>query len=91
MQNPLIDSPELQVDPQDSQRASCLPQHRVQCRTQRAAGVYLSTQLSAPAFSGAFVEGLEKALAQDKKLAKRQRRTGIVLFEQLQAEGYAGS
>jgi transposase len=34
---------------------------------------------------------LEQALAEDQKLAKRQRRTSIVLFEQLQAEGYAGS
>ncbi|MGZ6223450.1 MAG: IS21 family transposase [Syntrophales bacterium] len=40
---------------------------------------------------GAFVERLEKALAEDWKLAKRQRRTAVVLFEQLQAEGYTGS
>lgn len=40
---------------------------------------------------GAFVERLEKALADDWKLAKRQRRTAIVLFEQLQVEGYTGS
>ena len=40
---------------------------------------------------GAFVERLEKALAEDWKLAKRQRRTAIVLFEQMQADGYTGS
>ena len=39
----------------------------------------------------AFVERLEKALAEDWKLAKRQRRSAIVLFEQLQSEGYTGS
>ncbi len=30
-------------------------------------------------------------MAEDKKLPSRQRRSGIVLFEKLQAEGYAGS
>ena len=39
---------------------------------------------------GAFVERLERALAEDGKLPKRQRRTAVVLFEQLQAEGYRG-
>ncbi len=39
---------------------------------------------------GAFVERLEKALTEDGKLSKRQRRSAIVLFEQLQAEGYTG-
>ncbi len=40
---------------------------------------------------GAFVERLEEALLEDGKLPKRQRRTAIVLFEQLQADGYTGS
>jgi transposase len=39
---------------------------------------------------GAFVGRLEEALAEDGKLPKRQRRTAVVLFEQLQAEGYPG-
>lgn len=39
---------------------------------------------------GAYVERLEEALAEDAKLPKRQRRTAVVLFEQLQAEGYTG-
>ena len=37
---------------------------------------------------GAFVERLEKALAVDWKLAKRQRRTAIVLFEQYAKEQF---
>jgi len=40
---------------------------------------------------GSFVERLEEALAEDGKLPKRQRRTAVVLFEQLQTEGYTGS
>ena len=36
------------------------------------------------------MERLEMALEEDKKLSKRQRRSSIVLFEQLQAEGYTG-
>ncbi len=39
---------------------------------------------------GAYVERLQEALAEDAKLPKRQRRTAVVLFEQLQAEGYTG-
>ena len=59
-------------------------------RSQQTAFTYRRSLQPLPAL-GAFVERLEKALAEDKKLAKRQRRTAIVLFEQLQAEGYAGS
>ena len=40
---------------------------------------------------GAFVGRLEEALTEDGKLPKRQRRTAVVLFEQLQTEGYTGS
>ena len=59
-------------------------------RSQQTAFTYRRSSQPRPVL-GAFVEGLEQALAEDQKLAKRQRRTGIVLFEQLQAEGYAGS
>ena len=59
-------------------------------RSQQTAFTYRRSSQPRPVL-GAFVERLEKALAEDKKLAKRQRRTAIVLFEQLQAEGYAGS
>ena len=40
---------------------------------------------------GAYVERLEEALLEDVKLPKRQRRNAVVLFEQLQTEGYTGS
>ena len=40
---------------------------------------------------GAYVERLEEALLEDAKLPKRQRRNAVVLFEQLQTEGYTGS
>jgi len=39
---------------------------------------------------GAYVDRLEEALTEDAKLPKRQRRSAVVLFEQLQAEGYTG-
>ena len=58
-------------------------------RSQQTAFTYRRSSQPRPVL-GAFVERLEKALAEDGKLAKRQRRTGIVLFEQLQAEGYTG-
>ena len=59
-------------------------------RSQQTAFTYRRSSQPRPAL-GAFVERLETALAEDQKLAKRQRRTAIVLFEQLQAEGYTGS
>lgn len=59
-------------------------------RTQQTAFSYQRRLQPRPVI-GAFVERLEKALAEDWKLAKGQRRSAIVLFEQLQAEGYAGS
>jgi transposase len=40
---------------------------------------------------GPFVESLEARLEQDQKLPKKRRRTAMVLFEQLQAEGYSGA
>ncbi len=58
-------------------------------RSQQTAFNYQRRSQPRPAM-GAFVERLEKALAEDGKLAKRQRRSAIVLFEQLQAEGYTG-
>jgi transposase len=39
---------------------------------------------------GAFVERLEQALQEDEKRPKRERRTAMVLFEELQTKGYAG-
>ena len=59
-------------------------------RSQQTAFTYRRSCQPRPAV-GAFVDRLETALAEDQKLAKRQRRTAIVLFEQLQAEGYTGS
>ncbi|MFO7708256.1 MAG: hypothetical protein R6V84_08785 [Desulfobacterales bacterium] len=59
-------------------------------RSQQTAFSYRRSSQPRPVL-GAFVERLEEALAEDKKLPSRQRRSGIVLFEQLQAEGYAGS
>ena len=58
-------------------------------RSQQTAFSYRRKSQPRPVL-GAFVERLEKALAEDWRLAKRQRRTAIVLFEQLQAEGYTG-
>jgi transposase len=40
---------------------------------------------------GAFIEWLQAGLSADKSLPKRERRSALVLFEQLQAEGYTGS
>jgi transposase len=37
-----------------------------------------------------FVQGLERRLEEDKRLAPRYRRTAQVLFEELQLEGYSG-
>ena len=45
-------------------------------RSQQTAFTYRRSSQPRPVL-GAFVERLEKALAEDKKLAKRQRRTGI--------------
>ena len=59
-------------------------------RSQQTAFSYRRKSQPLPVL-GAFVERLEKTLAEDCKFAKRQRRTAIVLFEQLQAEGYSGS
>jgi len=39
---------------------------------------------------GAYVQRLEQWLAADHELAKRRRRSALVLYEQLQAEGYQG-
>jgi hypothetical protein len=58
-------------------------------RSQQTAFTYRRSTQPRPVL-GAFVERLEQALEEDKKLSKRQRRSCIVLFEQLQAEGYAG-
>lgn len=58
-------------------------------RSQQTAFSYCRKSQPRPAL-GAFVERLEEALAADGKLPKRQRRTAVVLFEQLQAEGYTG-
>ena len=59
-------------------------------RSQQTAFSYRRRSQPRPVL-GAFIERLERSLAEDWKLAKRQRRTAIVLFEQLQAEGYPGS
>ena len=40
---------------------------------------------------GPFVESLEARLEEDQKLPKKRRRTAMVLFEELQAEGYSGA
>jgi transposase len=56
-------------------------------RSQQTAFSYRRRSQPLPALGG-FVERLEKELSEDWKLAKRQRRTAMVLFEQLQAEGY---
>jgi len=58
-------------------------------RSQQTAFSYRRQSQPRPAL-GPFVERLENALAEDRKLGKGQRRTSIVLFEQLQAEGYTG-
>ncbi len=58
-------------------------------RSQQTAFSYQRRSQPRPVL-GSFVERLEKALTEDWKLAKRQRRSAIVLFEQLQAEGYTG-
>ena len=58
-------------------------------RSQQTAFSYRRRSQTLPALGG-FVERLEKELSEDWKLAKRQRRTAMVLFEQLQAEGYTG-
>lgn len=58
-------------------------------RSQQTAFHYQRASQPRPVL-GAFVERLERALAEDGKLPKRQRRTAVVLFEQLQAEGYRG-
>jgi transposase len=59
-------------------------------RTQQTAFTYRRSRQPRRAL-GAFVERLEASLASDQELPKRQRRTAIALFEQLQAEGYTGS
>jgi transposase len=59
-------------------------------RSQQTAFTYRRSTQPRPVL-GAFVERLEQVLAEDVKLARRQRRSAIVLFEQLQTEGYAGS
>jgi transposase len=58
-------------------------------RSQQTAFTYRRSTQPRPVLA-AFVERLEQALEEDKKLSKRQRRSSIVLFEQLQAEGYTG-
>jgi len=58
-------------------------------RSQQTVFTYRRSSQPHPAL-GVFIERLEEALAEDQKLAKRQRRSSIVLFEQLQAEGYTG-
>jgi transposase len=59
-------------------------------RSEQTAFTYRRSSQPRPVL-GAFVERLEQMLAGDVKLARRQRRSAMVLFEQLQAEGYAGS
>jgi transposase len=58
-------------------------------RSQKTAFSYRRKSQPRPVL-GAYVERLEKALSEDRQLAKRQRRTAMVLFEQMQADGYEG-
>ena len=40
---------------------------------------------------GPFLESLEARFEEDQKLPKKRRRTAMVLFEELQSEGYSGA
>jgi transposase len=58
-------------------------------RSQQAVSQYRRIVQPRPVL-GAFADQLQKGLAEDQKLLKRLRRSAVVLFEQLQREGYAG-
>ena len=59
-------------------------------RTQQTAFEYRRKRQPRPAL-GLFVERLQEDLVKDQKLPRRQRRTAVALFEQLQRGGYTGS
>ena len=59
-------------------------------RSQLTAFEYRRRQQPRPEL-GRYIEGLEGDLAEEQKLPKRQRRTAIALYEELQGEGYTGS
>lgn len=59
-------------------------------RSRQTAFEYRRRRQPRPAL-GRYIEGLEEDLAKDQKLPRRQRRTAMALFEQLQGGGYTGS
>jgi len=79
-----------QVGAGDRQAVPALSEYRAEVSTRPGHRAAVPPSAKKPKL-GPFVERLEQLLKEDEPRLKKERRTALMLFEELQREGYAGA